>query len=737
MAETEDAVAPMSAQAPAGLYTRNPLRLLWLSCRLALHRYAAMLAVGVLAIVPVGVLAVFVLAPVVAGGGAVINGELVVTGIAGWELAGLVGLLVVTPVVTAVAFGGCAYVAAGDLLDAPVTVAGALRAAVRRLPILLVLVVFAAGGVALALAGGLATALLWGSRAVALVVAGLLAFLELPLLLMLPAALLEGRNPVAAVVRALRVTRQRGSTVRVVVLVGVLGVPVLVQQGVVWAVTVSPLDGLAAVAATGAARGALAVFVLPFAAATLAVVFLARPGEVSPRVDRDAPPLDEAAVRARLPVVPAGATGSPTSSRLPRNALARTAGLVVAPLLPGLVYGAVLAVGPLRLPVASDHTVGRYGVVSHAELQLRDGRPVAALPAARSYSIVRCGDDVCSRSRKVDVEVAQYHNPHPAVAVTGGGALLLAAWSEGKPNRDEGPWRLRLRRCDPRGCGDGDSGAVLAEAPPSMAAELSGVAMAATPRGVAVAYLAPAGRRGGWRLLLTRCAEMRCATPRTTEITEVGTGFAELGLGGTRPQTRHIGIAAGPRGPAIVYLNARTREVTLLTCTTRMCRDPAVRRLVRPHELEEDEVEEAARHTRIQVEVTPDGRPVVLFRNVRTGRVQLVSCRSRGCRNPTSATLAPGWHAALELDGRGRPLVATYSAAGDRVVLVSCSGVACRDRTRVPLARVREHPGSIDLAIGADGRPRVLWTDLVGEDTHDGVLHVLTCQRPRCRPGLR
>ena len=89
---------------------------------------------------------------------------------------------------------------------------------------------------------------------------------------------------------------------------------------------------------------------------------------------------------------------------------------------------------------------------------------------------------------------------------------------------------------------------------------------------------------------------------------------------------------------------------------------------------------------------------------------------------------------ALALGTDGLPLVAVHDLTGSSVMLLACRDAGCTRRDATRVGAYTEIPGPLDLAVGRDGRPRILWAARTAGRPH-GELHLTTCRRPRCAPG--
>jgi hypothetical protein len=309
------------------------------------------------------------------------------------------------------------------------------------------------------------------------------------------------------------------------------------------------------------------------------------------------------------------------------------------------------------------------------------------------------------------------------------GSTALAVWGVDESDLDEDrrPSRvLRLLRCTVGGCEDVRKAPIVARAGRDDFSYAA--AMTTTAGGLVAAALAPVNDNEPARLSLTRCADVRCASPRT--LMTMPLGNASFGL-----RSRPLTVAAGSGGrPVAAYEDRATGAVTVISCDDASCRRPKVTQVGGPvlaHRVEGDPYLDG-----VEVVVPPDDRPVIAYRDARTGAARLLRCRTPDCaKTDTIAITGPGfWRPwpALALGPDGRPLVATYDLAHSRVVLIACHDAGCQRRTSVPLAPLANGPGHLDLAVGSDGRPRVLWADYARSDFGSGPLHLTVCQRVRC-----
>ena len=139
------------------------------------------------------------------------------------------------------------------------------------------------------------------------------------------------------------------------------------------------------------------------------------------------------------------------------------------------------------------------------------------------------------------------------------------------------------------------------------------------------------------------------------------------------------------------------------------------------------------------LELRPDGRPVVIYRDTVSGKLRIMSCNDSACRDPSTGDVDIPVDASHEptvtMDSTGRPLIAAHER-GRGVVMYSCDDELCTTTTSRLL--VTGSPpysdGALDepvryLVVDAQERPVLLYqmaTGLLGE------YHLLRCAERRC-----
>ncbi|MER7547382.1 hypothetical protein ABTW95_30670 [Spirillospora sp. NPDC127506] len=697
--------------------------------------------------VAVQLLCVAVAVTALGGDGHVVNGEIRTYGLSRGILLFTGVTLIALLAAHVAAVVSVVLVAAGLLLGRPVTAGSAARRAARQAPALAG-AVLAAGIVLLAIpllgAGGFLLWLRAWPGIIGCVAGGVLSCWAV---LAVPLVVLEGAGPVRAVARAWTLTRHRRTRWSWSVLGCVLAVPGAVAAGGWWAAWPLGEDAHAiAVRVTGTAAGALAVLLQ---GAALAVVTLSQwyPDTAG---ERDRRPVDLAAAAARLPAAARRPRlGRPRLGR-PRLGRPRLGRAAVLPALaiaaPGLVHWAVLRADPYDWVMVSDHVI--EDAVGRDVLLLPDrGGPAVLVPRrGTGFDLRACGDPTCQSNRLV--RHVPYVEDRADAAALPGGALVIAGWQTGDEYAGDPPERpllLRLIACTARGCPDMRAApAALRARPPGLSAS---VAVAASGSRVVVAAAAPRPHRdtewGASSLRIMRCASLPCGAPTVLAAVRVpeATGVAD----------KPLALALGRSGrPVAVYEDLVNGGITVVSCGDASCRRRRTTQLVPRRDLtvEQEEKLHAGRQAAfwtsnaypdaVEVAVPGDDRPVITYRDVITGAATMLRCRTPDCATADTAVLSPPGLAqqapALALGTDGLPLVAVHDLTGSSVTLLACRDAGCTRRDATRVGAYTEIPGPLDLAVGRDGRPRILWAARTAGRPH-GELHLTTCRRPRCAPG--
>jgi hypothetical protein len=618
-----------------------------------------------------------------------------------------------------VALAATVVMSAGLLLGRPVSAVKALAAAVRRPVTLSALGGVAVVGTVLTFAFGvgmaIATKRFWFAAGtfVFLLVCGLWLALALPI------AMLEGRSARGSIGRAHSLSQGRRTRTVLAVLLGVVLGPALVVAGVRWAL--SPLDGFTHVVIGDVVLGLVGLLVVPAQAGMLAAAALnqeypvaaAAPYPGAPQ-GRPGIPLDLAQIRGRL------SSAAAVSGRLRPCWAALLMSLLV---LPGLLYGGYVWFNPLGLSV--DHVLQPRFSRGPVTLHLLGGeRPMEITGGVLTTRV--CGDRLCRRNRLYDYRDngGGWEGDTGSVSLPDG-TVATAAWRAAPSGLV-----LRLFPCGPDGCGGNGP---IDTAPIVERSGDDGVsaAMTTTGDGIVIAALRrDSDDRSGIRVI--HCADLRCQKPRAVTVARFE--YTMLGRYGSP-----LAVAVRRDGRPVVAMAERdSGAVTVISCDRPECRHPRLTRPVPPpaHSPNASDIFADRLLDGVKLVIPRDDRPVLAYTDPGTGEARLARCRTPDCAAADGMALTgPGlWSTrpAIALDG-DRPLVATYDLRRKAAVLIDCQDAGCTHRRSVVLGTLKNGPGYLDLAVGADRRPRVLWGDESPDLFSDGgPLHLTTCARPRC-----
>ncbi|MFF4622288.1 hypothetical protein [Nonomuraea jabiensis] len=639
---------------------------------------------GVLVHVPLATLSLLVLTVANGGSAAVVNGRFQLIGTSDAPL--LVWTLVPAMIALAgeiVVFPATVIIAAGHLVDRWISPAEALRATVRRLPSLLVLLLVA--GAAWAAGAGvlMVTDQHWPAR-VGLVVA---AYAAMPGLLAVPAVLLHGCSGPGSIRRAYRMTELSFLPTASTLAFGV----VLVPGAAAWALGsgLGLLPGPLATLGWSLAGTVLALAITPFQAAVVARQFL---HSMAWRTEVDDSDLAHG--------LPDGPSPDPVWS-----------GLLSAVLLPGLLFGGVVLVNPFGWPEISETSVTELSASSRdREPQLRpldlqdlhlgrDGRPVAVMDGFEDdSSLLACADPSCRKASFAWAEPDGAGTRWQAGAASArlpDGRLLLTTWTTR---------RLELLTCEAATC-ERSSGAVATTRGPE---ESVGVALAVRQGGgpvVAYAESDPAdGDQPAHDLVsFIFCADPGCAHPESRQV-------ARLEAAGYSSTEHDLAVAVGPGDrPVAARYDSATGRIQVISCLDVACHQPIVTSPVPPVPPAPDQLWNGG----LAMAVRPDGRPAIAYRDLRDQSTKLLDCRTPDCAQADVRTLGAGseFQAApvLAVDRAGRPLVAFESLEHQRLMLAVCTGSRCES---TPVSRNGNGFGErLAMTMNAEGDPVIAWLD--------------------------
>jgi hypothetical protein len=609
----------------------------------------------------------------------------------------------------------------------------ALRESLRRLPtlipliliFLLIVLVPTAVGLGLLLAGVV-------SGLVMLVYLALLLFL-LPLVHVLPVAVFERRGVFGTLRRTRQIVRRHRSSAALVPLLFMF-LPGATHVLLAWLSGWLPTQmGAVILQILGSA---VTIIVTAAGTATLSVATLARidhlkewTGPKRPDalvVDADA--LDDSDDDAVLQ-----ADGGARARRRPWPAIGSV-------LLTGVLYASFLQVNPVRLTTLTDHSLaGDDFSLTSGQLHVGPGeRPFSVTEEGLSLFVRSCTVSDCANSEVSEQRgTSVFPGMFDSVQLPDGRAVV-ALWYEGLESLDQ---ELRLFACAADGCQpgtvltgeNGRKGRWLAPSGTALVTSRAlndwalATAIAHRPDGgFVVAYVAPIKETRDYALGLVSCDDFACRVPRTVQL-------ARMDSWGVAFDSRALDIAVAPDGRVVVAaFNEHDHSVMTAACDTLACRRPVIAHPSRGESggffFSRGEYQQG-----ISMVIPPNGLPILTYSG--ENGAWLLKCRTFECdvavNEELTGTSKYGATPSLAVDGEGRSLIAAYASTpvGDiDLILITCRDARCVSRSTVPLQAAEDFPGPLDLKVGPDGRPRILWADAY----KTGNLRLLTCSEPRC-----
>ncbi|MFC5834219.1 hypothetical protein [Nonomuraea insulae] len=713
---------------------------LWRGYVAAARNLVCLAVPGIVVFVPVGALTLLGALPLT-GSVAVVNDEIAVvddpgTGMTLWWAALVIGSAVAQTLV----FAATLILAAGQQTGAHIAPSAALRAALRRWPALLVLVVIVLLAFLAVAAVGFGVRLATDQVWLAYIVMAPFAVAALPMLLAGPALVLERRSPLGSIGRAYALGVEGTWPDLVALTCGVLILPVLAARALAWALPHVP-DALAAFA-SGTAGAVLALLTIPFQASVLTRMFLQRLAWRSYETARAEAAQPETAraetARAGTPWAETAQAGTAQAGTaragpaqggiegvidaLPENppdapAPARTRLVVAALLLPGLLHGATALINPFGWLEVRQDTLSadwRTGGPLAGKLSPRDLRTAYAGRDARLVLLIEgwqdpaklltCSDASCGESHLVVAEPADA-NPWPVTASTPlpDGRLVLTTWRMLGGVFGEA-W-LGLLICDPKGCVRAPAREPIAKV--RVGAQESAVALAARPGGglvVAHARDVPAKEStvtGTETVTFTICADPVCSVPVTKQVARLDIGAHLLGENG-------FVLAVTPDGrPVAAQVDDTSGTIYVISCQDPACDRPQVARPAAGKPRQDDSLPVIG----LAMGMRADGRPVIAYQDVNDGSVTLLDCRTPDCAQGDTVKLAGAVNGppALVVDRAGRTLVAYQDEGGRRIAVARCAGTRC---ATVAVSRAPHGFGErVTMTLDGRGRPVIAWID--------------------------
>jgi hypothetical protein len=138
------------------------------------------------------------------------------------------------------------------------------------------------------------------------------------------------------------------------------------------------------------------------------------------------------------------------------------------------------------------------------------------------------------------------------------------------------------------------------------------------------------------------------------------------------------------------------------------------------------------------IAIGADGLPVISYRDVTAGGLKVAKCVNVNCTGLNTITPVDnpandvGHLSAIAIGADGFPVIAHRDWTAQTLRLVKCNNAACTGGTAITTVAADVNHRQLDIAIPADGRPVVSYTEVDGQ-LYD--LHVLKCGNAACSSG--
>lgn len=651
-----------------------------------------------------------------------------------WTLAGAGVLLLLTLAISPVAVGSGVLIAATALLGRRILVRDAWRQALRRYWTGLTWVLASATVLVAAAATALwALSAEWPPPLVGVLLVAVLVVVWPPLMVTLPVALVEGRNPWRAFGRAWTLGRHR-RWLHLGMVAAAFGLLYLSGTGLEHALTAWIPWAEGAPEITGA-QALVSLLVTPMVFLLLSAP-VAHHGQFFPLDGESAVPtpvyMDLDRVDAHIPAA------RPTGVR----ARAVTVVVVAAALVvPPLVAPVVVAADPFDAPELTAEPLEADSLDGErVEMWVEDDRAVVSFTGREAKQLV------CDPECRLVEEQWGHYGFGPLRPL--GDAYVYPQWQEHlhededdendqyAPHEDSG---LYLHVCEEPG--DCEPGAQVRPFADSQH-DVDAVAAPVGEELVVVSHVrsygydeedipfAEEGDTAGLRAHV--CTDLACEEPVALDLPE------ELSTNAFLANGHHLDLEpVGEGGFLLLVTDAAFGSVHALHCSDTTCADMEVTELSGDrfdHEYEGD------LRTLVGARALEraDGTAAVMLREAGPGTVRVLDCQDAACAAYTEETVTgPGWARPVpgfDLDSEERPQLLTPDLENERMLLVSCQDQGCAETVQTPLVGYESVPRLSGLALDEHDRPHIVWGDGESRSTggHDVEGQYLRCEDAWC-----
>ncbi|MFE3460147.1 hypothetical protein ACFXKD_21590 [Nocardiopsis aegyptia] len=233
------------------------------------------------------------------------------------------------------------------------------------------------------------------------------------------------------------------------------------------------------------------------------------------------------------------------------------------------------------------------------------------------------------------------------------------------------------------------------------------------------------------------CQDTDCDDYTATELTRLAAAPRDDWIRSRGVYPKLVDIAGTPDGGVRVTLHdPGSGELTLFSCDADDCAGVAETVLVPPASVTRAADVHYRLHAGAEVEVRPDGTPVILYRDTLDGSVRLLDCADELCAESEAVEVfGPGWDRpapALALDSDGSPRILGHDLAARELVYVMCADASCSDSESVTVGAYPDSPGWVRLLIDPENRPVMAWLRDTAEESEEASVELLRCGDSSC-----
>jgi hypothetical protein len=185
-----------------------------------------------------------------------------------------------------------------------------------------------------------------------------------------------------------------------------------------------------------------------------------------------------------------------------------------------------------------------------------------------------------------------------------------------------------------------------------------------------------------------------------------------------------VDVAIGDDGNPIVAYEDGNGSLLTTACTSIDCSGANTTSII-------DDVSSSGNPAFVTITIGDNGLPLIAYTDTGTFRLHVAACSTADCTGPVTVTRLEqasdaGKYASLAIGVDGKPIIAYYVAASNSVRVLTCETADCAGPVTTVDLVSGQNSGFIDLAIGADGNPVIVFDSL-----NDG-LKAIACSDTDC-----